>query len=199
MLTPVKWVGWIATFFWSLGVIDAVGLLISTNHATSYWGNSDAAHLFVLGWGPFFFWYLLPACRWVAEAEVTYRLGLPEPKFRPKRTGSFVNRIYESLNRGIAAYGDTGTLVVPSDDGINDLGQTGGLPKSVANSVGYRQIHVQPVVNHPHCERCGSELIGGPRRCRSCGVYVKSDGRTDYDAHTYEPLPYVRERRPTDA
>lgn len=180
-LTPLKWVGWVATYFWAIGAGGAIARLFGS-HGGPDFGHSDAAHLFVVGWGPFFFWYFLPLCRWVADAEVSYRLGLPEPEWRVRNRGSIASRIYQSVNRGIAAYGDTGTLVIPSDDGINDLGQTGGLPKSVVNPVGYRQIHVHPVVSVPHCVRCHAELLGGPRRCRSCGVYVHTNGNVDYEA-----------------
>ena len=96
-------------------------------------------------------------------------------------TGGLVTRIYQGTDRWIAGAAVPGVLLHPSEDGINDLGETGALPKNLVNRFGYQQIGVSYGATPGRCTSCGAEHRG-ERRCRHCGIYLQSNGLVDWTA-----------------
>lgn len=182
LMWPIKWLGLAFTIFtWPfVGLVALTAPLGWVDPAPSPLITAICAGVFV-GWGAFFFGAFLPTYRWLGDMEISARLGQPRPRWRISTGGSIAHQIYEGANRQIAAVASTGVAVHPSEDGINDLGDTGGLPKGVVNPRGYQQISVGPYWERPRCANCHA-ILYGERRCRHCGVHLLSGGQVDWEA-----------------
>lgn len=172
LLWPFKMLGiWATVMLWpAAGIVGFGGSLDEDAH----WSQPLFLSLFV-AWPVFYLGVLLPGYRWLRSAAVSARLGEDPPRWRFGTGGSLVHQAYEGANRQILALADTGVLVHPSEDGLNGLGDSGGLSRTTIDRFGYQQVAVGPWWTRPHCHTCQT-LLSGAERCGQCGTHVQSSG-----------------------